>query len=655
MKVLTKNVIYHGRDEPLPERVALQAGPVSLFYDGGDLRYLRLGNREIIRRIYVAVRDRNWGTVPAKLSNVNVINQRDSFRIFYEAEHREGNIHFVWRAEIQGEASGRILFTMDGQARSTFLKNRIGFCVLYPIRECAGAACRARRADGTLLQLHFPRLVAREQPVAGMYDLIGFAHEAVPGRWVELQLSGDRFEMEDQRNWIDASYKLYCTPLRLPHPVEIRAGQRLNQQVALEITGSSRVQAVTDSPMVEIEVDPKSSRPLPKLGLGVSSLKDAWSQTAKERLSQLTLAHLRVDLRLSSPDWKEELARAATEANDLSLPLEVALILPKEWHVLWPEVRVLLRQVPRGIARFLVFGEAEKGTSARALGLARQHLADFRLPIGVGTNADFHQLNQARPPDTAADFVAWSMNPQVHAFDLASIVETPEAIRPQIESAREYFPQKPLVVSPITLKPRFNPVATSPEAPVPVGDLPPQVDPRQMSLFGAAWTLAAYKYLAEAALESVTFYETVGWRGVLEADNGPPLPEKFLSVSRGVFPMYHLFVDIAEFSAGEFLAVTSARPLAVNAIGLRKNGRMVVLLANLTGTAQKIKILGASLGADDLEAGRQPLPSPKQARMLDETSADLAIRDPENFRQRSRKGSAQIELLPFAYCRLDFE
>ena len=81
MKVLTKNVIYHGREEPLPQRVALQAGPVSLFYEDGNLRYLRLGSREIIRRIYVAVRDQNWGSVPAKLSNVDVVNRPDSFRL----------------------------------------------------------------------------------------------------------------------------------------------------------------------------------------------------------------------------------------------------------------------------------------------------------------------------------------------------------------------------------------------------------------------------------------------------------------------------------------------------------------------------------------------------------------------------------------------
>ena len=97
-KSLAQNVIFYGNPNPLPERVPLRAGPVTLFYEAGDLRYLRLGNREIVRRIYVAVRDRNWGTVPAQLTNLDVVTRADSFRIFYDAEHRQGDIHFTWRA-----------------------------------------------------------------------------------------------------------------------------------------------------------------------------------------------------------------------------------------------------------------------------------------------------------------------------------------------------------------------------------------------------------------------------------------------------------------------------------------------------------------------------------------------------------------------------
>ena len=68
----SENVRYYGKDEPLPDQIDLKAGPLNLFYEAGDLRYIKYGDKEIIRRIYVAVRDRNWDTVQPVLSNVSM-------------------------------------------------------------------------------------------------------------------------------------------------------------------------------------------------------------------------------------------------------------------------------------------------------------------------------------------------------------------------------------------------------------------------------------------------------------------------------------------------------------------------------------------------------------------------------------------------------
>ena len=35
--------------------------------------------------------------------------------------------------------------------------------------------------------------------------------------------------MEDQRNWTDASFKTYSTPLSEPIPVTVKAGTRISQ------------------------------------------------------------------------------------------------------------------------------------------------------------------------------------------------------------------------------------------------------------------------------------------------------------------------------------------------------------------------------------------------------------------------------------------
>ena len=58
----------------------------------------------------------------------------------YAQNHEADADLFVWKGVIEGDEQGTITYTMDGVARSTFLRNRIGFCVLHP-SDCAGARC----------------------------------------------------------------------------------------------------------------------------------------------------------------------------------------------------------------------------------------------------------------------------------------------------------------------------------------------------------------------------------------------------------------------------------------------------------------------------------------------------------------------------------
>jgi D-apionolactonase len=281
------------------------------------------------------------------------------------------------------------------------------------------------------------------------------------------------------------------------------------------------------------------------------------------------------------------------------------------------------------------------------LEMIRRQAHSFRpeIPIGAGTDADFYQLNQFRPPLNLCDCICWSMNPQVHAFDNASLAETPESISHQIESAREYFPGKPLAVSPISLKPRFNAVATGPEQRTATGELPPHVDPRQMSLCGAGWTLAMLKRLAEAGVDSVTFYETIGWLGVMETAKGSPLPDRFRSIPNAVFPLYHVLGWVGDFAGGNALPSTSSDPLKVESFVLGSGQTTAMLLANLTGESQRVRVNGLN--------GKFAM------KRLDETNAENAMADPEEFRadkgekMRAEQGRIEVELKPYGIARLD--
>ena len=585
------------------EWIELACGPLTMSFDpdSGSLRYVRLGESEVVRNLYVAVRDRNWDTIAPHVSNLQR-EQRDegSFRLTFDVTCREREVDFFWQGTLTGETDGTVCYTMEGLARSSFWRNRIGFCLLHPIRECAGQPCRVERTDGTLSEETFPYDITPHQPFREMKAI---SHPVNPVLWAEVRFEGDTFEMEDQRNWTDASYKTYCTPLSIPFPQEVEAGTRVFQSVTIRLQGevpeggSNALER--DAPVV-LTIDNSRSLPLPRIGLGCASHGKVLTKRELEHLQSLHLSHLRVDLTLSQPEYREQLAQATTEAGVLGVALEMALFLSDEAEA---ELQALVAELERlqpNIASWLIFHTQEKSTSEPWIHLARRYLTAYQpeAKIGAGTNAYFAELNRGRPPVSALDFVSFSVNPQVHLFDDATLMENLEAQSWAVRSARAYCGDLPVRVSPVTLKPRFNPNATGPEPLPPLGELPSQVDARQITDFGACWTLGSLKYLCESGVQSLTYYETTGWRGVMETEASSPLPAKFPSVPGAVFPLFQVFADLGEFVGGSVLPVTSSAPLRVEAMAVQHGSRTAVLLANLTNKPQRVQL--SLLGKDVL-------------------------------------------------------
>lgn len=643
MSELPIRVLRYGKDEPLPEQRVLRAGPLTVLLDGGDLRYVRVGEREILRRVYVAVRDRNWDTIAPRVSDLRVEDHGDSFRVTYSCEHRRGEIDFVWNATISGDANGTISFNMAGEARSTFWRNRIGLCVLHPIRECAGAHFVAVKANGSTQDGVFPRDISPHQPVQ---DLAALLHEVSPGFWAHVRFSGEVFEMEDQRNWTDASFKTYSTPLRLPMPVEVPVGTKIIQSIVLSLQGVAPDQPAAErASIVTIGAAPTSE--VPPIGLGVASHGEPLTAREVARLRVLNLAHLRVDLRLTDPGYPAALRQSQADAVALGVPLEVAVFLTDNGDDELRSLRAVLQESPAKVTRWLIFHVSERPTAARWTGAARRVLAavDNTADFGSGTNADFTELNRARPVVGALDVVGYAVNPQVHAFDNLSMVETLETQAATVDSAHQFIGGVPIAITPITLKQRFNPVASQPDSAPASAELPRAVDVRQMSLFGAAWTVGSLKYVGESSVASVTYYETTGWRGVLEREAGAPLPALFRSLPGGAFPLYHVLADIGEFAGGEMIPVRSSRPLQVDGFAVTREGKLRIVAANLTNATQRVKLDG--------------VPASVALKRLDETNVERAMRAPEEFRLAPGDavsvvdGELELELPPYGIVRID--
>jgi hypothetical protein len=390
-----------------------------------------------------------------------------------------------------------------------------------------------------------------------------------------------------------------------------------------------------------------TKRPLPQIGLGVASHGQPLHAQELARLRALNLAHLRVDVNLAQPDFTGTLRRAASEARSLDVPLEAALFVSNAAEEELNALLAALAEIKPTVGRWLLFHAAERATTEPWIRLARTHLKrhDASIPVGSGTNIYFTELNRGRPPLALLDCVVYSLNPQVHAFDNASLVETLEAQASTVVSARQFCGDVPLAVSPVTLRPRFNADATGPVPEPAPGALPSPVDVRQMSLFGAGWTLGSIKYLAESGASSVTCYETTGWRGVMEVEGGSPLPEMFRSIPGAVFPLYHVLADVGAFAGGDVLPTISADTLRLEGLTLQKDGRTRTLLASFS--PGPLEVVVRNLGAQ------------VRVRLLDETSAEEALRAPEAFRAApderltTSDGNLALTLRPYALVRID--
>src|SRR5215208_1242135 len=96
------NQIRYGSNQPLPERRSLRAGPLTAELENADLRYVKIGEVEIVRRLYFAVRDRNWGTVEPVFTKFEVEDRGNGFRIDINAEHVDPatGVDFAWTGVI---------------------------------------------------------------------------------------------------------------------------------------------------------------------------------------------------------------------------------------------------------------------------------------------------------------------------------------------------------------------------------------------------------------------------------------------------------------------------------------------------------------------------------------------------------------------------
>ena len=225
---------------------------------------------------------------------------------------------------------------------------------------------------------------------------------------------------------------------------------------------------------------------------------------------------------------------------------------------------------------------------------AARELLGPEQSISAGTDLYFTEINRGSAVVPGIDQINFSLNPQVHSFDDRTLIQNLATQEVIALNAARIAGSKRISVGPITLRPRFNPNATQPDKDVSNTALPASVDSRQRTWFNEAWTAISIKYLAQSnSINSATYFESVGWRGIRESKSGSKDSVNFPSESGEAFPVWNLFVALKGFSICR--KSSSSAPEVVDSLIIRNSETTRLILANFSSEAQQVHFTGIDL------------------------------------------------------------
>ena len=409
----------------------------------------------------------------------------------------------------------------------------------------AGSAVVVEHTDGQTTNAHLPTEISAHQPFV---DMRSITHELPGGGHARVRFDGEVFEMEDHRNWTDASFKTYCTPISLPFPVEVVPGQDIDQEIVVDFDAGPQPSAPASSiadDVVEIRRTGEVTD-IPRLGLSWVPDSPPITDADITALASLRLDHLRVAVSVPDSTGPAHLIEAASIADRIGARLRIASVSRA------PEELVAFAELPvdviGAIDCWYVFSEQDKVTPDDWASRAREALGEpySDVALGGGTDLYFTELNREPPDPSMFDVLNFSMNPQVHAFDTRTLIQNAMTQSAVAANAPRLTRATPVSVSPISLRPRFNPNATEPDLDVSNTPLPSNVDARQMTYVAAHWTAMSIKYLAQAgSITHATYFEAVGWKGIIESAAGSSDPVNFPSTPGQRFPVWDVFAGLA--------------------------------------------------------------------------------------------------------------
>lgn len=568
----------------------LHAGDLSCELEDGAIRYVRWRRLEVLRGIAYLLRDADWGTAPIRMHSCQVREEASAFEVDIRASMGE----LAVRGSVRGAADGTLDFRMAARCEQPVRTSRCGFVLLHPA-DVAGNELQITHTDGGEERTRFPLLVSPGQPV---FDIRRLRHGAAPGLWVECLLEAElphdpqgKFEMEDQRNWSDASFKTYVGSLLDSWPYEIPAGREFVQRVRVRVEDERAPVAP------KVRVKPRTvalggalEYAMPAVGVFVPAGLHLASEQEKRAVRELRPQWLHAEVAASDAGVDRDLAELFALARTIDARVQLDMVCDSAMAPALAVQRVrelcdaaggapdAVRALPEPLLKsYQPQGRWPEVPSPQQYAAALSQAFPLAA-VGGGMFTNFTELNRARPPADGLAFIGHGACPIVHAADDRSVMETLQSLPYIARSVQTHWSGVPYRIGPVTLAMHRNPYGERParnaaRARVAMAD----VDPRHEEALGAAWIAGFAATVAPLGIDVLTLNHTHGASGPLSREGAR-------------VPAWSVQAALAQASGARVLEVHDL-PDDIRGVGcLRQDGSAQLLLANTSGHTREVQL-----------------------------------------------------------------
>ena len=610
------SLIYFGTSEPSQAGRSFSAGALTLDFLDGAIRHLCWHGIEVVRGIACPIRDANWATHASVLVDESITKTPDDFEISQVRLVSDGALRI--KLTFKGSSDGTFSATAEMSACRELTTNRAGFTLLHPLRGVAGTPMHVIHPDGSTSPSHFPMLISPDQVAS---EISGLRH-SINGIGTEMVFRGEVFEMEDQRNWSDASFKTYCRPLSLPIPYRLNTGDIQRQEIYIRFRGTPPSKAITaiGSPPGILELgssienvpglavaiydgaipDPGVHKFARLINPGILQLRirpETALAVCESARSTIAVSPAEIELEIvvpSSDDPQAALARVAADCESAFLTIARVLALPESYlHSYQPVGPWPTGPKPQDLWKYArnLFPGAE---------------------IGGGVLTYFTELNRCRPPSSMCDYIAHGSTAITHAADDRSVVEGLEGLSHIYRSASALAEGRDYRLGLVAIGMRSNPYGAGVVENIQQNRIAMAgADPRQRGLFAAAWAVGAVAATEGHNVSSLALSAFVGPFGMIHRREPWVQPLYQEGSTDMVYPIFH----VVRFISG----MGGAARLSFPALG---NG--IVGIASKTSSG--IRLILANLGTD---VSHVRLPQKAEVRSLNARSFLSAVNDPQ--------------------------